>query len=502
MKTNVKRITAIALTAALVLSISMISACNEEQQQEVLEFDSHEAVVERAGELAKESSEVYDAFPDVEVTQKVRWMSWYPMDEKSPAAEVFRARYGVPAPKNENDDTIIERIPVVYAQRYERLALAVSGDTSPDMFQFEDRFYPWGVHQNIFRTIDGVIDLEHEIWDKTRDVIELFKWGGKNYAPVTQLAISAGVLFYRRSTMSINGFDDPEELWRKNQWTWTKFEEQLESFSDPQNKKWGVMGFYIDEATIATTGTPLIGIVDGKLQHNMDHGNIERATTFMQRLADNDWRHPYHTETNNTLDKQALRARNILFWNDGPWEYQETLQKQITAENRNRGFVGEDGKTIYFDDDVREEIFNDIGIVPWPRDPNSTVHYQRGKQDAMMLVSGAQNINGYKAWVTSMAIAAQDERMDEVGRDKLKRDYNWTELQLNTLDEILEMPVIFDFKNGIGEDVSDATRDSNVENLTKPIITEGDSYTQRRDAERNVIITRINLMNERVDQQS
>jgi multiple sugar transport system substrate-binding protein len=470
MKNRIKKVTAILVIASLVFTI----ACGQ-NEQEKHDFGEHEDVVRRAEEL---KTEMASSFPEVEVAEKIRWLSWYPMDEDAPAAQVFKARYGIPA--NSPNDEIIERINVSYAQRYEVLANMISSDSSPDMFQFEDRFYPWGVHQNLFDPICDVIDFSGPEWDKMRNVVEMFKWGGRYYAPVHQLANSSGLLFYRKTIMQQNSLDDPYDLWQEGKWTWDVFLDHLAAFTDVPNDRYGVMGFYIDEATIATTGTPLLAIVDGKLQSNMDHGNIERATTFMKTLADNQYRYPYDVLDNFTLNKQALRAGRILFWNDGPWEYQETLQKQMKSDN---------------------VCFTDIGIVPWPRDPNANEHFQRGKHDAMMLVSGAPNVDGYRAWIQSSVIAAQDEKMELAGRVKLNRDWNWQECHLNTLDKILEMPVVFDFKNGIGEDVSGATWASPVESLTKPVIMDGESFSAMRDENRTIIETRIDVINSRVASQ-
>ena len=490
MKNKAKRVTAVLIMAALVLTV----ACAQGVYDDPHKWADYEDVIVRAAELAEEKA---DAFPDVEVTEKIRWLSWYQMDEKTPGPEVFKNRYGTP--NLAKGDNVIERINVSYENRYDVLSNMVAADNSPDMFQFEDRFYPYGVFMKLFDSIDGVIDLSGSEWDATRDAIELFKWGGRNYTPITQLANSTGILFYSKKVMKQYSLDDPYDLWLKNQWTWREFEDMLEQFSDetaPNGGRYGVMGYYIDEATIASTGTPLIGIADGKLQNNMDNGNVERATTFLQTLANKNYRYPYHTINNFNLDKAALRAGRILFWNDGPWVYQETLQQQWEADNKAK-MVEEDGRKFFKPDD-HDEVFNDIGIVPWPRDPNASVHYQRGKQDAMMLVSGAPNLNGYKAWIQSSVIASQDKLMDDFGRGKLYRDHNWTTLQLNTLDKILEMPVVFDFKNGIGTDIADATMASNVENLTKPVIMDGESYTAMRDAERSIIEKRLVEMNESV----
>jgi multiple sugar transport system substrate-binding protein len=438
----------------------------------------------------------HPALPDIEVTKKIRFMSWYPVDEESPTAQLFRARYGVPAQQDEDDRDVIERIPVIYSQRYERLALAVAGDTSPDMFHYEDSFFPWGIHQKIFQPVDGIFDFSAPEWDATRPYIEAHRFAGRDYTAITEIVNSTSLLFYLNSTIAIHNLTDPYDLWQSGNWTWDIFEEMLEAFSDFENHKYGVMGFYLDDAIIGTTGTPIIGLENGLLSNNLDHGNIERATSFMQRLALNDLRYPYHTISSYLIDRQILRARTILFWNDGAWEYEETLQRQIVSDNRHRMKIDKNGNE-YFPPEVAHEIFNDVGIVPWPRDPNTNTHYQRGKHDTMMLVSGARNVNGFKAWTMCAVLTAQSPEAQAETREKLKSDRNYTDHHLNVLAEIRKLPQTWDFKNGIGEDVSNRAWYSSIENLTKPVITMGESYNTHRENERGIIEARINEINHR-----
>ncbi|MCL2037079.1 MAG: ABC transporter substrate-binding protein [Oscillospiraceae bacterium] len=436
--------------------------------------DEHQGVKDRAAELAEEQAA---ALPDVTVTKKIELMSWFDLDETSPTVELFKARYGTP--DEAGGKNVINLTRVSYDDRYEALDRAIMGDKSPDMFQFEERYFPWGVHINYFETIDGVIDLSGPEWDATRDYIKLFEWGGKNYTPITEINNSNSLLFYRNTIIAEQGFEDPYELWKKDEWDWDVFEDMVRQFSDPTNNKYGIMGFGIDEAAILTTGIGIITIEDSKLKNNMFDAKIERATDLLKRLSDGNYRYPYHTLSDFQLNPAAFRAGEVLFWQDGPWVYQERIKNWIEPDK------WEDGG-------------DEIGIVPFPRDPMADKYYQRGKQDAMMLVAGSKNKDGYIAWNHCAAIANNDTKMDAEGRDKLKKDYNWTEHQLTVLDEIRNMELVWDFKNGIGPDVSDY-RESPIEDLTKPLITHGEvTYAQQRSENQSKIETRIDMMNEKV----
>ncbi|MCL1788761.1 MAG: extracellular solute-binding protein [Oscillospiraceae bacterium] len=479
MKSKIKKIIPLMVVLALVVC-SALTACKQ-KEDDVLN-NTHEGVKRRAKELKD-----HNALPDVEVTEQLKILSWYSLDEGSPTAELYKARYWpseettVDEQGNEVavDRQIFTVLNTSYENRYSRLSTLVMSGESPDFFLFEERGFPYGVHADQFSPIDDLIDLSGEEWNPTRDVIDLFKWGGKNYTAVTELNNSSALLYYRKSVIEEAGFDnDPYDLWEQNNWTWDTFRSMCQEFSEP-GKKWGIVGYYIDEAAILSTGTGLISIEDGLLKSNMDDSRIERAMEFLQELAKKEFRFPYHEISNFQIGPAQFRSGEVLFWNDGPWRYQETLAPISEREQ--------------WDDD-------EIGIVPFPRDPQSSEFFHRGKQDALMLVAGSKNRDGFKAWTQCSIVANFDEEMKKHGRDKAKQDYKWTDTHLDILEKIRTLTPVWDFKNGIGADVSDPVLDSPVEKLSKPVIVLGESYTQMRGENKGIIEARLKEMNAKVKQ--
>jgi multiple sugar transport system substrate-binding protein len=464
MKHKLKKIIPILIVVSMILTIG--TACRDNRP--TAQNEIHQGVIDRAYELAESP-----ALPDVTVEKKLRWLSWYEMDETGPTAELFKAKYGIP--EENKGENVIDRIQVSYEDRYPQLNALIAAGDSPDLFQFEERNFPWGVTANQYAPIDDLIDFSGSEWDNTREVIELFEWQGKNYCAVTEIANSPALLYYRKSIALEAGLDDPYDLWIENRWDWSAFMEMCQRFSDPANDKYGVVGFYIDEAAILSTGLGLLTIEDGQLKSNKDSGRIERAMDMLTQLATNNFRFPYHEISNFQILPGPFRNGNVLFWNDGPWRYQQEIRAMRDADN-------------WPDDELR--------IVPFPRDPSADQYYHRGKQDALMLVAGSENTNGFIAWTQSAVLAAQDDKMREQNRQKNQRDYGWTDFQLDTLDKIIaETVLIWDFKNGIGEDVSGATFNSPIENLSKPVITLGESFTGQRAENRGVIEVRIKDIN-------
>ena len=475
MKNKFKTIMSLLIISAITLTFAG-TACKTKDVDgygnKFKEFSQDEGVLNTANKLQDNP-----ALPDVEVTEKLRWLSWFPVDETSPTAELFKAKYGVPQADSNDKNNVIHVINVTYESRYEQLAALIMGGDAPDMFQFEERNFPYGAYKNQFQPIDDIIDIYSPEWDPTREYIEMFQWGGKHYCAITEVVNSSSLLFYRNSIRQEAGLKDPYELWQKGEWTWDTFRQMLQDFSVP-DKKWGISSFYLDESTILTTGIGLISIEDGRLKNNMDDARIERAMDFLQDLTKNNLRYPYHELSNYQISPKQFRSGEVLFWGDGPWRYQEEISQLRDGDN--------------WPDD-------EICIVPFPRDPEADDYYQRGKQDALMLVTGSKNANGFKAWTQCAIIAVHDPEMKVVGREKAKDNFGWTNLQLEAMDAIRDLTPVWDFKNGIGEDVCGVTWASPVENLTKPIVTEGATYTQLREENRGAIEARIDDINATVD---
>jgi multiple sugar transport system substrate-binding protein len=325
----------------------------------------------------------------------------------------------------------------------------------------------------------ATLDFDRPEWDATRELMSRFHWGGRNYTAITEVTNSTAMLFYRNTVAQGAGLDDPYQLWRNGEWTWDAMLDMVSQFS-VRDEKWGIFGFYIDEAAMLSTGVGMISIEDGILKSNMDDNRIERAMGRLRDFAVGDFRFPYHERTDFNMPLAEFRNGDILFWQDGPWRFQEHFTKFRADDN-------------WADTELR--------IVPFPRDPEADRLYIRGKQDAMMLVRGSQNYEGFLAWTYSLLIAHQDPGMHAVGRMRDKENHNWTEHQLDILEELRDptrSTLVWDFKNGIGLDIACGVTDSLVESLTKPVIVDGASFPEQREAVRGAITARIALMNARV----
>ena len=449
--------------------------------------ETQKVMSENSGVIdAVDNVSVSEDYKDIKVDTKIKWMAWWKIQEASPAVEMFKSMYGtpenVPAGYESSagaDDVFVNIFISTYADRYTSLAKLVQADDSPDCFPFEIGNYPYSVYQNLFQPVDSIIDFTTDDWAPYKDSIDKFNWGGKTYCPIMDLNVNS-LLWYRKSVAEEAGIEDPWECFENGTWTWTTFLEACRKFSDPDNGKYTLDGYNPENNMVATTGTPLIGLVDGKLVSNLNNANIEKCMDML-RLFDNtqeQLRYPRDIDNNWNVNYSEWANGNTLFFEDGTWRYEETW----------RLF-----KVKYkWDDD-------DICFVPFPKMDEADAYYQFMKQDSIMLVAGSKNIEGYKAWIYANLLASSDEGIKAAAREQSKEEYGWTDELLDRL-ELLKDPdtfeAVFDFKNGIGQDIASAdTQDTIVEQLTKYPYMTGVTYTSVRESVKGQIETRLNELN-------
>lgn len=436
-------------------------------------------------DAAKEAAVGLDN-PDLDVTKRIKWMAWnnWELDETSAAGAMFREVYGIPETGDDptREGRIIEYIDVPYLERYDKLANAIASGDSPDLFPFELRDFPYGVIKGRYQPVDEILNLEGPKWDAARDVMDQFKIAGRYYCAVYEISFD-NLMYYRTSVIEGAGLDDPRTLFDNDEWTWDAFLEMAREFQKSGDNKYALDGYSPDKDLVLTNGTPIIGNDGGKLVNNLRNANVERGIDLLATLAEENLRYPRHEVNNWNINPKAWAAGDILFFGDGgDWVFQSTLS--LFAQ-----------KFGWADDEIK--------CVPFPRDPQADKYYQYMKQDALMWCKGSTNKEGVAAWIDCSITASLDPAAREANKQKQKAEYNWSDYNLDfiyaqcALDGTSKLTPIFDFKNGIGEDIASAgTTDSPVEQLTQYVYIKGESYTQIRETNFATIDARINEINE------
>ncbi len=483
---KVKRILSSVLAAATVISVAgcgggsgrqEVSATNAATTTTVATttLDTDAAVQDAVGNIAE------DTKLELTVDKKIKWLAWWDIDETSAVAELFKAQYGIP---EEGDasygadfaNEIFVWTNVAYGDRYDKLGQLVASGDSPDIFPFEIGYFPISAYMNRFQPIDGIVDTTTEDWAKFRPVMDDFMWDNKNWCAITDINTNY-VLWYRKTIIEEVGLEDPYELYKNGEWTWDKFLEMADKFQQSGDSKYVIDGWNVPDGFLATTGTPLVSIEEGKLVHHLNDPAVEKCMAFIETLATEDYRYPWDLNGYST-NQRAWFNGDTLFFLEGTWAF----ESDAWIKYRER-FEWEP-----------DELF----FVPYPRDPDADQYYQAMKQDAYMLCAGAKNVDGFAAWTNCVLIASKDESVVATQREKSKRDFGWTDEHLDFLQEIkTSMVPVWDFKNGVSVTcAADGMDDSPTRAvLCRPYTFAGETYTQLRAERETMIEAQINEAN-------
>lgn len=469
-----------AISLLLTASIAASFAACEEEAPSNTSINAETTTGAPFKTMEKDSnveSAIKDATKDKEVEKlenpTVKWLAWWDIDRNSTQYLMFQDLYGGE----------IEYINSgAYADRYTKLQTMITSDDSPDLFPFEMGNYPFSADV-LFQPVDDYLDLSDSAWDDTRDLIEAFKWRGKNYCPITTIDVM-NVWWYRKSTIQEAGLQDPKALYEAGNWNWDTFLEMARAFQNSGTDKYAIDGWSPDVTIVASTGTPVVGIVDGKLVSNMHDENVERGVALLDTLAKEKLRYP-RNESNSYQwgGPNAISKGTTLFIDSGAWFFSDPagFEPYITKG--------------------RIEA-SDLMFVPAPKDPSTDEYYSIMRHEAYMLPVGAPNPEGYAAWNLCVLEAQKNPDVAEVAKQQLKDTYSWTDEQLDFLDEIKygdKITPVFEFKDGLGQDICDGnSAQSPTQELLKGvyIVEDGETYAQIRAKHEEVILARINALNE------
>ena len=485
-----KKLSAIILSAVM-LTTACSGSTSPDSSTQIK--DSDPAASENAGTddsadstdnsngIAPEGKSVKDVVGDIKVDTKVKILSWYDLNDTL-TSECFTELFGIPEKmpkgyksvsrgKSSSDNG--DNAPFVdirvsnYASKLTDLSRMIQSDDAPDAFPLLLGSYPVNVADGLFAPIDDIIDPEltefkmyEQVWRKTRI--------GDHYCVPVYNVAPANVLWYRTSVINDNNLEDPWELYEKDEWTWSKFLEMSEKFTDKEKGKYAIDGYSTDFYLWQTTGLPLVELSDGKLKGNFKDEKIIKAMDFIRQFAPSQkgYRYPKETENNWSPSYPEWINGNTIFFNDGSWRYDETWQ---LYKNKKK----------WSDDE--------ISFVPFPRCDDEKTYYQNVNIDSYLLPKGAKNIEGYKALIYSEAYAANNETIQSRLKENQKSEYDWTDRLLDRFSKINNpaafSPVI-EYKSSCEPDISSTGCYSNpVGEITDLCYIHGKDYLKSLDSE-------------------
>lgn len=386
---------------------------------------------------------------DVDISGKtLKWMGIYDLNptndapERSAELALFEDTYGAS----------IEYIPTTSDKRFDDLATAIVGGTSPDIFIYEWRTFPYDISKGQYQPIDSLIDWEDPMWADVKGEADKFVWNGERYiAPLGYATSDTQILMYNQRIVEEEGFDDPYELYLNGEWDWDTFTGMMKTFVevDPSTR-YGIGGWWAN-AFVYTAGETMVTYDGTSFTNNMNSAKIERAQgvledVFKNNLIKRGWIGP----------ESAFTTNDLLFYGMGTWAY--------------------NGAAESMPDDT-------IGIVPFPKDPESDQYYVSNKINAYMWVKGSENGDVVKAWLNCNRLVNYEEKYTEVTKQKfLENNAGWTSEMYDVLMDFYDSDKFtqaYDYGYGLSTLMGDEVMPILYEGIANEI---SESWIQTRDS--------------------
>ena len=413
----------IFLLCTFITSAVMLTACGDSDNKLLRDLDPETRAYIK--DVATQ-----DTLLDGELENKtIKWLATWDINPDGTGKNVpvdlavFQERYGGE----------VKYYPVSYDERYEKLAQYIKSGEGIDFFSGTDMdAFPKGVIKEMFVPADDYIDFNSDIWKDVKDVNDSFVWNDKHY--LTAVSINGGgcAVIYNKNTISEAGLEDPAVLFEKGEWNWDTFENMLDGFVDNDNQKYGIDGWWFEEAFVQTTGVPAIALENGKLINNLAELSMERVQNWLYNLSVNGNVAIGSNSYGWTEHPEYIGEGKLLFYPCGLWKLYSTP---------------ENWKTVFGED---------IGFVPMPKDPQADEYYIPAGMDSYLFVNGGDNPEGVAKFLDCKRYVICNQKLKDMYDSETRSDYGWSDEMIEMKQKMDEMALEnpkFDFSKGASFDI-------------------------------------------------
>ncbi len=413
----------IFLLCTFITSAVMLTACGDSDNKLLRDLDPETRAYIK--DVATQ-----DTLLDGELENKtIKWLATWDINPDGTGKNVpvdlavFQERYGGE----------VKYYPVSYDERYEKLAQYIKSGEGIDFFSGSDMdAFPKGVIKEMFVPADDYIDFSSDIWKDVRDVNDSFVWDDKHY--LTAVSVNGGgcAVIYNKNTIAEAGLEDPAVLFEKGEWNWDTFENMLDEFVDNDNQKYGIDGWWFEEAFVQTTGVPAIALENGKLINNLAEPSMERVQNWLYNLSVNGNVAIGSSFYGWTEHPEYIGEGKLLFYPCGLWKLYSTP---------------ENWKTVFGED---------IGFVPMPKDPQTDEYYIPAGMDSYLFVNGGDNPEGVAKFLDCKRYVICNQKLKDMYDSETRSDYGWSDEMIEMKQKMDEMALEnpnFDFSKGASFDI-------------------------------------------------
>lgn len=377
-----------------------------------------------------------------------------------PAVKLFEETYGG---KVEYDQC-------AWSERIEKLQVLISSGQSPDLVDREAESFPMLAAKNVYEDLTDYIDLSQPQWDGYEQLVEQYEWNGKHIYYPWHVSAFPTYVFYNGALFEEYGITTPRELYDRGEWDWNAMRDTMQKFIDSRgndNEVYGIYGLTMVHAMTASTGTPSIGIKDGKLVNNLSSPAIDRAATFMEGLR-----------------RDGLTIAADGYWGDDVKPIVNgTACFLVSGQYALTGLMKKDAEVH-------------VGFVPFPKDPDADKYYHGLDAFGYLVPKGADNIKGSVAFINMCRKSKIDPDLRAVVDESRMTKEKWTAEQIEfmkSFENIGDYDVVAELYGGLDSDTSKLIDDMLVDAAFHP---DADSWTVLRESNLNTINAALDALNE------
>ena len=472
-----KKILSLALVFVLVLSLVACGKPKREIIELTLSTEDAEAILAAAGITLPDAGEA------VAAGTHIKWYSWHDPFHNYTENEIINTGYFT---FKEKYGCEIDWLECVWDQRYDGLANLVLAGTSPDFFPADDiDYFPTYAIKGVFQPVNDYVDYDDPLWQGTKDFVDTYlSLAGNRYVICCETQFDDVCIFNRR-VIDEWGFDDPAELYANSEWTWDEFYEMCVDFSDPDEERYALDGWYYDTNIMETSGTTSViyNPETGLYEANLDNPGMERAAELIYNLKKNDCIYPVWENgwtLRNDIEGGGMKEGLCLFYIIPTWGITNPV---------------EEVNQVWGDIEAGELMF-----VPMPRDPNGDGNYYVGTRiHGFLIVQGAENPEGVALFAACERFKIMDPTVISIDKKQLIETYKWNDEMLDMYDHCMELSrspyTVLTFGYGIGNRLYDLAIE-NTMNLGRH--ADARTWAQVKEANEEAIIFYVDELNKEV----
>ena len=314
-------------------------------------------------------------------------------------------------------DGKIEWMQTTWDNYFDDLAKNVMANSSPDFIGADDmNVFPKCAIKEMIEPIEGYIDFSTELWAPMKTAADKFIFDGKHYVGVVRVDPSY-IWIYNKKVIDEIGMDDPAELYKQGKWNWDTMCEMCIDFTNAEEDKYALDGWYYENALLESTGMPLIDMKDGEIVNNLKAPELAKAEDMMYNLQKNEVVYPkdqHDWKVRGDVFGEGIGSGLTLFYPIGLWAIEDA--PSVTKP-------------------YGDLASGDVMFVPVPCSADSDAQYVPSRIHGFCICKNAPNPEGVAAFLDCTRLAETDEAAHKITLEQYQNDYGWTDEMMDIIDE-------------------------------------------------------------------